>query len=709
MRKILLWGLMVAMSSVLFTNCTNEDWVPQQPSENIGGDGGSTTPGTDKDVPFEVAATLPATKTIVSGDELKWATGDRMNVFHTVSSTTAFVNDDAVELEDAEKGLFKGTLAKGLKKGYTYDWYAFYPYTEGLTLVDNAAEVTIGAAVGDVQTQAGYNSNAHLAGNAMPLYGFATGVEANDTPALAMNHLTTVIEVIITNGVTPPLTINEVSVTVGEEIVGSFNFDLASGEFSAANASKTATLDVTEATEIASGETASFYIAAKPFTAIPADEIKVAVNGYEKIVKLEAVTEFKAGEKAVIEATYDKVDFDETLAGAYKIGGLWVYGGTGPEYGGGGFVDMHNKSWLFDTEGGHGIEAEMDNYLEFRLVDVLDGGNKTTGTCVNWAGADGKNWSCWYLQSAVPWNQADISHFYRQIPIGESTWVRDYTVEPNTVTFTDAAGKETILQFLAPQEANGHTFENNTFHVALNGTDNWNAIYNDIDKVYYKPRNYYIEVVKVDGVPEESKTSEGVFVPTLPPDPSVVPESIAGTYKYANALCFGGIDPAFVGLIEKSWAFSGSIYNLEDDIYVFTATGSDADGNETGEIDYQGGADGYWDYIMPASYHKKEGFGDLDLSPFYGKIPQGKSQYIYNKTDCTVTVISGDKSEVARLLVPGSHDFQGKTHEVIATFALDFDLGYTGPNVPDYAQDWSDFERFYVAPQNYVLHLSKNE
>lgn len=709
MRKILLWGLMLTVSSVLFTNCTNEDWVPQEPSENTDGSGGGTTPGTDKDVPFEVIANLPATKTEISGNELNWAAGDRMNVFHTVSSTTSFIDDDAVQLEDAETGKFKGTLAKGLKKGYTYDWYAFYPYTTGLTLIDNSAAITIGAETGSAQTQNGYGNKEHLAGSAMPLYGYATGVEHDGTPVMAMKNLSTVIEVAVTNGVTPPLTINEISVTVGEDIIGSFALDLTSGEFTSVSASKTAKLSVSGAGEIASGETVSFYIAAKPFTAIPADEIKVTINDYEQTVKLSAVTEFKAGGTAVIEATYDRLDFNETLAGAYKIGGLWVYGGTGPEYGGGGFVDMHNKSGLFDTEAGHGIEAEMDNYLEFTLTDVLDGGNRTTGTCVNWAGADGKNWSCWYLQSAVPWNQADISHFYRQIPIGESTWVRDYTTEPNTVTFTDASGKKTVLQFLAPQEANGHTFENSTFHTALNGTDNWNAIYNDIDKVYYKPRNFYIEVVKVDSVPAESKTSENVFVPTLPPDPSVVPESIAGTYSYSNALCFGGIDPAFVGLVEKSWAFSGSIYNLQDDIYVFTATGSDADGNETGEVDYQGGADGYWDYIMPASYHKKEGLGDLDLSPFYGKIPQGKSQYVYNKTNCTVTIINGSVTNVARLLVPGSHDFQGKTHEVIATFALDFDLGYTGPNVPGYAQDWSDFERFYVAPQNYVLHLSKNQ
>jgi hypothetical protein len=221
------------------------------------------------------------------------------------------------------------------------------------------------------------------------------------------------------------------------------------------------------------------------------------------------------------------------------------------------------------------------------------------------------------------------------------------------------------------------------------------------------PRNYYIEVAKVDEVPAASRTTEPVFVPTLPPDPSEVPPTIAGTYKYSNALSFGGIDPAFVGLIEKSWAFSDSIWCLQDDLYIFTATGQDENGNEIGEVDYQGGSDGYWDYIMPASYHKKEGIGDLDLSPFYGKIAQGKSQYIYDKTNCTVTFISDKGTDTAILLVPGSYDYSGKALEVIATFALDFNLNYTEPNVPGYVQDWSDFERFYVAPHNYVLHLQK--
>lgn len=707
MRRILFLGLTLAMSAFLFTNCAFQDWEPQ-PSEN-NGDVGGNTPGEKTDVPFEIAASIVQTKTANNDGELVWAAGDRLNAFHTVSSTTAIVNDGEVTLADAGKGLFEGTLAKGLKDGYAYDWYLFYPYTENLTIYENAAEITIGAAAGSAQRQVGNDSKAHLAGTAMPLFGAATGVEAGKTPAAQMHHLASIVEVVVTNGVTPPLKVSEVAVTANEAIVGTFGLDLSTSTltYNPASTSNTAKLAVDGAAELAHGESAKFYIVVKPFSATPGTGIKLSVNGYEKEIILADAINCNAGETASVAFEYDRLDFEESLAGAYQIKGLWVYGGTGPEYGGAGFVDMHNKSWLFDEEAGHGIAAEMDNYLEFTLVDVLDGGNKTTGTCVNWAGADGKNWSCWYKQSEVPWNQADLTHFYRQIPVGESTWVRDYTVEPNTVTFTDSEGKTTVLELLAPQNANGHEFTNETFHTKLSGTDNWNKIYNDIDKVYYKPRNYYIEVAKVDAVPEASRTTEPVFVPTLPPDPSEVPPTIAGTYKYSNALCFGGIDPAFVGLVEKSWAFSGSIWCLQDDLYIFTATGQDENGNEIGEVDYQGGSDGYWDYIMPASYHKKDGIGDLDLSPFYGKIAQGKSQYIYDKTNCTVTFISDKGTDTARLLVPGSHDFSGKAHEVIATFALDFDLNYTGPNVPGYAQDWSDFERFYVAPHNYVLHLQK--
>lgn len=713
MRRIIILCMALAMSAFAFNNCAYPDWQPE-PSTGESGDGGSTVTPTDPSKAFSVVATIAQTRTEADAEgAIAWAEGDQINVFHGVSGETAKVSDGAASF-DAED-TFKGQLATGLKEKWSYDWFVFYPYTEDLALVENAAAVTIGSTATGVQAQEGNGSKAHVSGEGMPMYGTAMGVVEGKTPKAELSHIASVIEINVTNGVTPVLEVSEVKVTAAQPIVGSFTVDFVNGTIAPVEGavSNTAVLDVTGAEGLENGESAKFYLVIKPFTATPVDGLTISVNGFEQKLAFTENINFAPGTVTSVDFNYLQVDFDESLVGAYSIRGLWVYGGTGPEYGGAGFVDMHNKSWLFDEEKGHGITAEMDNYLEFTLVDLIDEGQKTTGKCINWAGADGKNWSCWYNQAKVPWNKADITHFYRQIPIGESTWVRDYTVTPNTVTFTDASGKQTVLEFLDPQTANGHVFENPTFHTALQGTDSWNDIYNDIDKVYYRPRNYYIEVAKVDEIPANAKTTEPVFVPTLPPDPSVVPASIAGTYIHSYAYCNGGIDPAFVAFVDKSWAFNdsgaGNVYKMKDDIYVFTATGTDANGHETGEVDFQPGADGeYWDMIYPEAKHKK-GLGDLDLSPFYGKIPHGKSTYVYDKDKLTVTITNGAHTATASYLMPGEHTINGKAHTVIASCALDFDLNYTTPNVPGYAQDWSDFERFYVAPWNYVLHLQKQE
>jgi hypothetical protein len=153
---------------------------------------------------------------------------------------------------------------------------------------------------------------------------------------------------------------------------------------------------------------------------------------------------------------------------------------------------------------------------------------------VNWAGKDGKNWSCWFHNAKVnDGTPTDANGFYRQIPIGTSTWVRDYNVTPNTVTFTDSEGNTTVLELLEPgykfvpgygdknAAANTRTFprtdgDDLTFHAKITtGTDNWTAIYNEIDKVFYRPRDFFIDVNKVDSVPEESKTTEAKYTPAI--------------------------------------------------------------------------------------------------------------------------------------------------------------------------------------------------
>ena len=718
MRRIFILGLTLAMSAFTFNNCAYPDWEPEPSTGNTDGDG-TTNPEGPSSTAFSVVASIAQTKSEATAEGvLAWSEGDQINVFHAVSGENTYTADNAATFD--KDNTFKGMLAKGLKKGYTYDWYLFYPYTEGLSILGNKAQVTIGNVATGAQAQKGNDDKSHVSGEAMPLYGTAMGVDESKTPKTELQHLSSIIEINVINGVSPLLEVSEVKVTAKEAIVGSFTVDFEKGNIVPVEgtSSNTATLTVTGATGIEKNQSAKFYLVVKPFSATPVDGLKISVNGVEKELVLSETLNFTPGSTTSIDFTYYNIDFKESLVGAYQIKNLWVYGGTGPEYNSTAYLKMQEKTWCFDEEAGHGITAEMDNYLEFTMIDLIDGGNKTTGKCVNWAGKDGKNWSCWYNQTKVPWNKADMTHLYRQIPVGESTWVRDYTVTPNTVTFTDADGKQFVLELLAPQTINpndGSTrsliLENEAFHVSFKGLglkDNWTHAYDDLGRIYYKPRNYFIEVVKVDEVPAESKTSEAVFVPTLPPDPNVVPATIAGTYKYTAAYCNGGIDPAFVGFVDKSWAFNSSVYNMQDDVYVFTATGTDSNGHETGEVDFQPGADGkYWDMIYPAANHKLEGYDDLDMSGFYGKIPQGKSTYVYNKEKLTVTITSGDHTATAAYLMPGEHTISGKAHTVTATFALNFDLNYTTPNIPGFAQNWSDFERFYVAPWNYVLHLTK--
>ena len=82
-----------------------------------------------------------------------------------------------------------------------------------------------------------------------------------------------------------------------------------------------------------------------------------------------------------------------------------------------------------------------------------------------------------------------MKKFYRQIPEGESTWVRDYAA--NTITFTDKEGRKTTGSLVAAgTEDTGNglsmTIERNAFAFNLSGTDDWTNIYSDYDKFVKK-------------------------------------------------------------------------------------------------------------------------------------------------------------------------------------------------------------------------------
>jgi uncharacterized protein YaiE (UPF0345 family) len=192
-------------------------------------------------------------------------------------------------------------------------------------------------------------------------------------------------------------------------------------------------------------------------------------------------------------------EFRETITGKWAINNLVVYGGTGPEYGGGAVVQLQNKSWCWYDN--YAPKVEYDNILTFTMDQITEDGN-TSGICINNAGADGK-YADFIFQGSMnkdnPGVDLDLKHFYRQIPEGESRWVRNYAL--GTISFTDKNGKVTtgVLDKAGTYDlgnGNSVTITNEAFSFSLNGTDDWNNIYSDFDKFVKKARKYYIMVTK---------------------------------------------------------------------------------------------------------------------------------------------------------------------------------------------------------------------
>lgn len=445
---------------------------------------------------------------------------------------------------------------------------------------------------------------------------------------------------------------------------------------------------------------------------------------------------------------------EETLVGAYKVTFLWTYGGTGPSDGGAGWVDMHNKTWWFDEETGHGVKAELDNYIEFTLTGFNADFTKSTGECTNWAGVDGKNWDTWFYNNynkdkgvyRNPDAPKDGSNFYRIIPIGKSTWERDYTVTPNTVTFTDAEGKKIVVELLennysfvpgySDKNASGNTrvFPRNarysenhpyiqcdlTFHSKITSgtTDNWKQIYNEIDKVFYRPRDFFVDVDKVDEVPAEAKTSEAKWVPEFPE--AEVITSLAGTYKFRDGKTVGGKDGSITakGLIEQygGWSdkrpdgqvFKDVINKMKNDKYTFIATGTDANGNETGTVSFDDGGDGTWDYQVLDNMVSP--YVAYDATEFYGIIATDNSTtYVYDATAGTVTLSTEGREYVVDFLAPGTYKYSGLDVTVPSASAFGFhlDLGYTEARVAGYSTTKNGFARHYVWARHHVFMFDK--
>ena len=388
----------------------------------------------------------------------------------------------------------------------------------------------------------------------------------------------------------------------------------------------------------------------------------------------------------------------------YRITNMWVCGGTGPEYGGAGVIDILTKTNYWNDEDGRGITALQDNYYQLH----------PDGKFVNYAGADARNWWFVYSGSVNPANGKDIDlrKFYDVLPLSEGT----YSLSGNTVTLTRADGTSTQATFVGPgtYEVPGTgksvTIQRQALAFTISGgKDDWNNIYKDYDKIAARPRALFIEMEQLpDGfvVPAESRTFDADFKYEPPVDPGSLFDwaSLPGSWNVfgGNSSPFGiwvlggsGNDPAFVSPIDKSWDWDDTIWKESDNGLSIAVTSMEGT-IVKGTTNWWSGNDGaFWNYIWKST-------GE-DLSRFYNQIPKGKYEFTLDMAKMEVTLGNG---HVAKFLTPGTHEFvYGKTFEVRdGCFALAFHL--MDP-IEATSQRWTDVDRFVNAPLEYVIMFEK--
>lgn len=266
-----------------------------------------TTPASEPN--FELFAQPVTTKTANNGLDTRWVAEDAINVFHAEAGSTAYDSDGRFTVKDIETGRFDGTVSKSLSADKSYDWYAFYPYTSLITTPDNTASgyCYIGSRSDATQSQTGDNNMLHISGGNYPLYGIAKNVASSDVPSIQMQHLSSVVKIVVTNSTDEALALTDVAFTANENISGQFyiSFDSETPKYTDAQySSKIAKLAVSDVT-ISPKASATVYFAVKPFTAKTGTTLKLAVNGYEKTLTLKNDITFTAGHIKPLNFNYD--------------------------------------------------------------------------------------------------------------------------------------------------------------------------------------------------------------------------------------------------------------------------------------------------------------------------------------------------------------------------------------------------------------------
>ncbi|MDY4482273.1 MAG: hypothetical protein SPE21_08905 [Candidatus Cryptobacteroides sp.] len=332
MKKITYTLAAIFASAFALTSCTKEMTDSSKDIESQG-------------IPFEICASVSQTRTTTDNSwNTTWVAKDAINLFHAKAGTTTYESDGQFTVADTESGKFKGTLA-GTLDADSYDWYAFYPYksqisspgqqTDGYTFIGHS-----GAA-----TQNGNNDRQHLGTTLCPLYGISKGLKASAPVAIEMQQLTSVVEIVVKNTTTEPLTVTSIAFSTDEDIVGSYYINFAGENVvytpKDGYTKTVANLTVNDGTALNQNETASFFIPIKPHVANSGSTITLTVNGYEKTKELTSDVTFAAGKIKTLNFNYNIIPSDDVYTlvetdGAFENDGKYVLaikdGKTGEYY-----------------------------------------------------------------------------------------------------------------------------------------------------------------------------------------------------------------------------------------------------------------------------------------------------------------------------------------------------------------------------------------
>ena len=632
------------------------------------------------------------TKVFVNEDlQLRWTADDRVSIFNKNTNNQQYRFLGATG--DSE-GEFESVAAAESGGSSLANVVAVYPYQEATVTESGVLSLTLPA------------EQAYAAKSFGPGANTMVSVTADD--ALLFKNAGGYLKLSLYG---EGVQVSSITLTgnKGEKIAGKASvtmpLDGVPSVEMAADAATSITLTCAEPVTLGTTEAGSvdFWFVVPPVEFSEGFTVSVTHQGgvFEKSTdKCVAITRNHLAKMAPVE-----VGAGQAASIVYRISHLWLWGGTGPQYGGTKVIDLLTKPDYFNDDDGRGVTALADNYYELC----------SDGTFINHAGEDGRNWWFVYSGAVNPENgkDLDIRKFYDVLPLAQG----QYAIDGSTVTFTKPDNTTTQATFVGPgtydmpntSPLKSVTIETQALMFTIaGGVESWNQsiMYTDYHAIAGNPKVLFIELEQMPAgfvIPEASKTTDADFqyVPpafdwySLPGKWNVYGGSSA---PYGFFVLGGsGDDPAFLCPIDKSWDWNASVKYEPDNDLIINVTSLGAT-EAKGTTNWTGGNDGmFWDYIWVKT-------GE-DLSRFYDQIPKGENAFTLDFSTMTVTLGNGHQ---AKILTPGKHTFvYGKSLEVpVDCFALDFHL--MDPIAPT-ADRWTDVDRFINAPLEYVIIFEKVE